>query len=277
MGLRINTNISAIDSHRLLTHNDNMLGKSLQKLSSGLRINNAADDAAGLAISEKLRSQVRGLDQASANSQDAMNLLQTAEGALNETTVIIQRMRELAVQAANDTLTLSDRNNIRDELEALTSEVDRIASATQFNTKQLLDGGTAATQGFTFQVGANDGQVLNVKIDTSNAAALGILMTQLSVDNPANASQTIKNLDDALAKVSAFRSHIGANINRLEHTVANLNVQAENMAASESRIRDLDMAKEASNMTRWQILSQSSQAMLAQANAAPQSVLSLLR
>ncbi len=277
MGLRINTNLNAIDSHRLLTHNDNMLGKSLQKLSSGLRINAAQDDAAGLAISEKMRSQVRGLDQASANSQDAMNLLQTAEGALNETTSIIQRMRELTVQAANDTLTLSDRNNIRDELEALTSEVDRIANTTQFNTKELLSGGTAAVQGFTFQVGANDGQILNVKIDTSTAAALGILMTQLSVDNPANASQSIKNLDDALAKVSAYRSHIGANINRLEHTVANLNVQSENMSASESRIRDLDMAKEASSLTRWQILSQSSQAMLAQANQQPQSVLSLLR
>ncbi|MBM3268962.1 MAG: flagellin [Candidatus Sericytochromatia bacterium] len=277
MGLRINTNLSAIDSHRLMGINDANLSKSLQKLSSGLRINAAQDDAAGLAISEKFRSQIRGTDQAAANSQDAMNLLQTAEGGLNETTVIIQRMRELAVQAANDTLTLSDRNNIRDELEALTTEIDRIASATQFNTKVLLAGGTAAVDGFTFQVGANSGQIMNVKIDTSTAAALGVLMTQLSVDNPGNASTTISNLDAALAKVSAYRSKIGASINRLEHTVSNLNVQAENMSASESRIRDLDMAKEASTLTRNQILLQSSQAMLAQANASPQGVLSLLR
>ncbi len=277
MGLRINTNLSAIDSHRLMGINDAALSKSLQKLSSGLRINAAQDDAAGLAISEKFRSQIRGTDMAATNSQDAMNLLQTAEGGLNETTVIIQRMRELAVQAANDTLTLSDRNNIRDELEALTTEIDRIATSTQFNTKVLLAGGTAATGGFTFQVGANSGQIMNVVIDTSTAAALGVLMTQLSVDNPANASTTIKNLDDALSKVSAYRSKIGANINRLEHTVANLNVQSENMSASESRIRDLDMAKEASTLTRNQILLQSSQAMLAQANQTPQSVLQLLR
>ncbi len=277
MGLRINTNLSAIDSHRLMTQNDMLLSKSLQKLSSGLGINAAQDDAAGLAISEKFRAQIRGTDMAVTNAQDAMNLLQTAEGGLNETTAIIQRMRELAVQGANDTLTLSDRNNIRDELEALTTEIDRIATATQFNTKELLAGGTAAIDGFTFQVGANCGQIMNVKIDTSTSAALGILMTQLSVDNPLNASMTICQLDDALSMVSATRSKIGANINRLEHTVANLNVQSENMSASESRIRDLDMAKEASALTRNQILLQSSQAMLAQANAIPQGVLQLLR
>jgi flagellin len=275
MGLRINTNISAIDSHRIMGINDANLSKSLQKLSSGLRINAAQDDAAGLAISEKFRAQIKGLDMASNNTQDAMNLLQTAEGALNETTVIIQRMRELAVQGANDTLTLSDRNNITDELNALSAEVNRIAGATQFNTHVLLNGGTAATSGFTFQVGANCGQVLNVMIDTATTSSLGI--TLLSVDNATNASETICKLDDALSMVSAFRSKIGANINRLEHTVANLNVQAENMSASESRIRDLDMAKEASALTRNQILLQSSQAMLGQANQIPQSVLSLLR
>jgi flagellin len=277
MGLRINTNVTAMNAHRLLGVNDNALSKSLQKLSSGLRINQASDDAAGLAISEKFKSQVVGLNQASANSQDAINLLQTAEGGLNETEAILQRMRELAVQGANDTLTLSDRNNITDELQALSKEIDRIAQTTQFNTKVLLDGGTASTAGFTFQIGANDNQTLNVQIDTANASALGISTSNLSVDNAANASQTIKNLDDAISKVSAFRSKLGANINRLEHTIANLNVQAENMAASESRIRDLDMAKEASAMTRNQILSQSSQAMLAQANQGPQAVLQLLR
>ncbi len=277
MGLRINTNITAMNAHRLLGVNDGNLSKSLQKLSSGLRINGAQDDAAGLAISEKFKSQVIGLNQASANSQDAINMLQTAEGGLNETEAILQRMRELAVQGANDTLTLSDRNNITDELQALSKEIDRIAETTQFNTKVLLDGGTAAVSGFTFQIGANDNQTLNVQIDTSNSVALGVFSTNISVDNAANASVTIKNLDDAIAKVSAFRSKLGANINRLEHTIANLNVQSENMAASESRIRDLDMAKEASMLTRNQILAQSSQAMLAQANQNPQQVLQLLR
>jgi len=277
MGLRINTNITAMGAHRLLGINDTNLSKSLQKLSSGLRINGASDDAAGLAIAEKFKSQTIGLNQAAANSQDSINMLQTAEGGLNETETILQRMRELAVQGANDTLTLSDRNNITDELHALSLEIDRIAATTQFNTHVLLNGGTAATAGFTFQIGANDNQTLRVQIDTANANALGVLFTQISVDNAANASVTIKNLDDAISMVSAYRSKLGANINRLEHTIANLNVQAENMSASESRIRDLDMAKEASTMTRNQILAQSSQAMLAQANQAPQSVLQLLR
>lgn len=277
MGLRINTNVSAIQSHRLLTMNDNNLGRSLRKLSSGLRINTAADDAAGLSISEKFRSQVKGLDQANANSQDAMNLMQTAEGGLNEVHTILQRMRELGVQGANDTLTLSDRNAITDEMTALSSEIDRIAASTQFNTQTLLNGGTAAVSGFTFQIGANSGQILRVQIDTVNSTALGVTTVQLSVDNATNASTTITNLDKAIAKVSGFRSQLGSNINRLEHTVANLNVQSENMAAAESRIRDLDMAKEASQLTRNQILSQSSQAMLAQAYQQPHSVLQLLR
>ncbi|MBM3270744.1 MAG: flagellin [Candidatus Sericytochromatia bacterium] len=275
--MRINTNMQAINAHRLLGQNDVALSKSLQKLSSGLRINGAQDDAAGLAISEKFRSQVRGLHQAVSNTQDGINLIQTAEGALNETEAILQRMRELAVQGANDTLTVSDRNNITDELQALSKEIDRIALTTQFNTKVLLNGGTAAVQGFTFQVGANSNQFLNVKIETANAVALGVFLTNISVDNAFNASTTISNLDDAIAKVSASRSKLGANINRLEHTVANLNVQAENMSASESRIRDLDMAKEASTLTRNQILTQSSQAMLAQANQLPQQILQLLR
>ncbi len=277
MGLRINTNITAMNAHRMMGMNDVALSKSLQKLSSGLRINGAQDDAAGLAISEKFRSQVNGLAQASSNAQDAINLLQTAEGALNESEAILQRMRELAVQGANDTLTVSDRNNITDELQALSKEIDRIAQQTQFNTKVLLDGGTAGTVGFTFQIGANDGQVLNVVIDTANSVALNVFSTNISVDNPASASITIRNLDDAISQVSAIRSKIGANINRLEHTVANLNVQGENMSSAESRIRDLDMAKEASIMTKNQILTQSSQAMLAQANQAPQQILQLLR
>lgn len=277
MGLRINTNVSAIQSHRLLQTNDSQLAKSLQKLSSGLRVNSASDDAAGLAISEKFRGQIKGLGQAAANAQDTINMLQTAEGALNESHSILQRMRELAVQGSNDTLTASDRANIRDELQALSSEIDRIATTTQFNSTLLLNGGSIASSGLTFQIGANAGQVLNVTVNTATASALGVLNTQISVDSASNASSTISNIDTAISRVSQYRSSLGAKINRLEHTIANLNVQAENMAASESRIRDLDMAAEASNMTRAQILSQSSQAMLGQANSQPQSVLSLLR
>ncbi len=277
MALRINTNIMAINAHRAMSMNDYALGKTLQRLSSGLRINGAQDDAAGLAISEKLRSQVNGLNQAVSNTQDAINMIQTAEGALNESEAILQRMRQLAVQAANDTLTVSDRANIVDELSALSAEVDRIARTTQFNSHVLLAGGTAATQGFTFQVGANDNQWLNVVIGTADAAALGVLVTQLSVDNAASASATIFNLDSSIQKLSSYRSKLGAVINRLEHTVSNLSVQVENMSASESRIRDLDMAREMSVLTRQQILTQSSQAMLAQANQLPQQILQLLR
>ena len=277
MGLRINTNVSASNAHRLLTANDNALSKSLQRLSSGLRINSASDDAAGLGIADKLNAQVRGLNQAAANAQDTINMLQTAEGALNETQSILQRMRELAVQGANDTLTASDRSNIKDELDQLSSEINRIAQTTSFNTLTLLNGGTAATSGFTFQIGANANQTLVVKFDTADAKALTVLTTQISVDTAANASTTIATLDSAISKLGDFRSNLGSVINRLEHTITNLSVQSENLAASESRIRDLDMAKEASVLTRNQILVQSSQAMLAQANQAPQGVLSLIR
>lgn len=277
MALSINTNHVAMVARNQLGINDELLARSLRRLSSGLRINGAADDAAGLAIAEKFRTQTRGLDQASQNAQDGINLLLTAEGALSETTAILQRMRELGVQAANDTLTLSDRTNIADELTQLSAEIDRIASATQFNTMVLLNGGTAATQGFTFQIGANSAQVLNVVLDTANAAALGVLTTQLSVDNAANASSTIANIDAALSLVSRHRSKLGATINRLDHTIANISVQASNMAASESRIRDLDVARESSMLVRNQILTQASQAMLIQANQSPQMALQLLR
>lgn len=277
MTIRINTNIVALTAHRHLVRNDEELGNALERLASGLRINKAADDAAGLAIAEKMLAQTRGLRQASQNALDGISMIQTAEGALNETEAILQRMRELAVQAANDTMTLSDRNHIVDELNQLSQEIDRIARTTQFNTQVLLNGGTISQSGITFQIGANSGQIMNVQIDTADAAALGVYTTNISVDNPANASITITNLDDAITKVSSIRSKLGAMINRLEHTIANLDVQRENLSAAESRIRDLDMADEVARMTRAQILNQSSTAMLAQANQAPQSILSLLR
>jgi Flagellin and related hook-associated proteins len=277
MGLRINTNVGALNAHRQLTTNDIALSKSLQRLSSGLRINGAADDAAGLTIAEKMNSQVRGLNQAGRNAQDSISMLQTAEGALIETEAILQRMRELSVQGANDTLTASDRAAIKTELDQLSAEVDRIAGTTQFNTQVLLNGGSVATSGLTLQVGANSGQVINVTINTASASALGVTTGSLAVDSAANASTTIAALDTAIANVSENRSKLGAFINRLDHTIKNLSVSAENLSAAESRIRDLDMAAEVMTMTRNQILTQSSTSMLAQANQSTQNVLGLLR
>ena len=274
MALRINQNISAMNAYRNLNATDGQMSKSLEKLSSGFRINRAADDAAGLAISEKLRGQVRGLDAAAANAQNGISLIQTAEGALNETTAILQRMRELAVQAANDTNTTEDRGQIDKEIDELVKEIDRIASSTQFNTQTLLNG-SVSTTGLTLQVGANAGQVLNLKIGTMTAAALTI--NAVDVNTQAGASTALASIDSALKAVSSERAGLGAIQNRLEHTVKNLNVSSENLAASESRIRDTDMAKEMMSFTRAQILSQAGTAMLAQANQAPQGVLSLLR
>ena len=277
MPVRINTNVVALTANRHLFKNDEALNKALERLSSGLRINRSADDAAGLAIAEKMRAQTKGLTMASQNALDGISLIQTAEGALSETAAIVQRMRELAVQAANDIATVSDRTAIHDELTQLSAEVDRIARATQFNTQTLLNGGPIAQSGITLQIGANYKQEMNVLIETSDALALGVLMTQISIDNAASASNSIKQLDTALSKVNATRSKLGAMINRLEHSISNLDVQNQNLRAAESRIRDLDMAAEMAEMTRAQVLMQSSQAMLAQANQAPQSILSLLR
>jgi flagellin len=277
MALRINTNLAALNSHRQLSANDSMLNKSLEKLSSGLRINSAADDAAGLAISQKMLGQVQGLDQAQRNAQDAISMMQTAEGGLNETQNILQRMRELAVQGANDTLTEADRQNIKDELNQLSSEIDRISSGTEFNTIKLLDGGTISSTGLTFQIGANAGQVISLSINTASASTLTVGGSSLSVDTAANASTTISNIDTALAAISTSRGKIGAYINRLQHTISNLGVQSENISAAKSRIMDLDMAKEVVSMSKSQILSQSATSMLAQANQSSQGVLSLLR
>ena len=277
MSLRINTNVVALTANRNLQLTDQALNQSLERLSSGLRINKAADDAAGLAISDKFQAQINGLSQATSNAQDGISLLQTADGALAETTAILQRMRQLAVQAANDTMTASDRSHITDEMNMLSAEVDRIAHDTQFNTQNLLTGGTINTTGITFQIGANADQVVNVSIGTADASALGVLTTQISVDNAADASNTIANLDNALSTLSGVRSRIGAMVNRLQYTISNLSVENENMSSAQSQIKDLDMASEVSNLTRAQILEQSSTAMLAQANQAPQQILSLLK
>lgn len=412
----INHNMASINTLRQMGVNEAATAKSLAKLSSGLRINSAADDAAGLAISEKMRGQIRGLDQATRNSQDGISLLKTAEGALNETHSILQRMRELAVQSSTDTNTAADRTNIQSEMTQLTSEVERISAATQFNTKNLLDGsmgaavstavqniqgnssilgtsgaalgdttalltsltdstsntlgivagdtvevtwvknGTATTDttltvsststiaaitglitdaaataltgtidllastaGFagavngvsiivkdssgnirntatnafssfsettaaadvqangqaTLAIGANQNQTMSIQIDNMSASALGV--SGLSVETQASANVAINVIDTAIAKVSTMRSNLGALENRLEHTINNLGTSSENLTAAESRIRDVDMAKEMTNFQKSNILSQASQAMLAQANQQPQGVLQLLR
>lgn len=425
--MRINHNIAALNTHRQLNSANNAQGKSMEKLSSGMRINKAGDDAAGLAISEKMRGQIRGLDQAAANSQDAISLISTAEGALNETTDILQRMRELATQASTDTNTTSDRGEIQKEMDSLTSEINRIGNTTEFNTQKLLNGSkdsitpavaigdeitavksskvtlgdltftaktagdagntisveivqgtgtstpsaavlsgdkltitigtdaadapealtadaiktlvdgvgsinvdvavatgkgstaqSAATEtnltggaaavlateavdagaGLQFQIGANENQSLTLEIADMRAGALGLTGTTagfttgtnvsngtdsagvesgLDVSNSGNASAAITKIQAAIDTVSAERSKLGANQNRLEHTINNLGTSSENLTAAESRIRDVDMAKEMMEQTKNSILAQASQAMLAQANQLPQGVLQLLR
>lgn len=275
--MRIVNNISAMNTNRVLGATDNAMGKTLEKLSSGLRINRAADDAAGLAISEKMRAQIRGMKQAIRNAQDGISMIQTAEGALNETHSILNRMRELAVQASNGTLDLDDRAKLQKEFAALQEEVSRIAEDTEFNTMKLLSGGLTSVK---FQIGANKGQMISGSIDNMTAKGLGIESLKLSGtnadDSVTNAQNAISGLDTAIAKVSETRANLGAIQNRLEHTISNLGVTMENLAAAESRIRDVDMAEEMTQFTKNQILMQSATAMLAQANMKPQAVLQLL-
>ncbi|SHF35025.1 flagellin [Desulforamulus putei] len=399
--MRINHNIAALNTYRSLSTNNVLTQKSLEKLSSGLRINRAGDDAAGLAISEKMRGQIRGLDQASRNAQDTISLIQTAEGALNETHSILQRMRELAVQSSNDTNTDADRKAIQDEVNQLANEIDRIANTTEFNTKKLLNGdvvgvnaekkgtysiqansaaalsaatgaatniadkcivngaititrlteaaatvgayefrdslgnkidaskvtvsttngtfdfatgiiasgaavkfkvddltkfksgdsftiilnkhvaeSTDTTKAITTQIGANSGQTMQIGINDMRAEALGIKDSTgkiINVSDKYAANAAVSTINNAIEKVSTERSKLGAIQNRLEHTINNLGTASENLSASESRIRDVDMAKEMMEFTKMNILSQAAQAMLAQANQQPQGVLQLLR
>jgi flagellin len=271
MGLRVNNNIAAFNAYRNLNTTDGAMSKSLEKLSSGLRINRAADDAAGLAISEGLRAQVGGLKVAVRNAQDGISVVQTAEGALTETHSILQRMRDLAVQAANDgALSDTDKAKANEEFQALKSELDDIASKTTFNGTKLLDGTYTAK---TFQVGSNAGETLSVTVGDMDAAALG---ASGAISTAAGASAAINAIGSAIATVSTERAKLGAVQNRLEHKINNLNATVENLTASESRIRDTDMAQEMVSFTRSQILSQAGTAMLAQANQSSQGVLQLL-
>ena len=265
MSLRINSNIEAFNAHRQLAGTSDRASKSMERLSSGYRINRAADDAAGLAISEKLRGQIRGLAQAQRNAQDGVSLVQTAEGSLNEVHSMLQRVRELAVQFQNGTLSTSDKVAITAEAAQLQSEIERIGDSADFNGIKLLDG-SAGT--ISFQVGANDGDVISVSTST--------LTTQIgNID--ITGTNAISAIDAAISNVSSMRGQFGAVQNRLEHTLNNLATYQENLTASESRIRDVDMASEMVEFSKDQILQQAGTSMLAQANQAPQGVLSLLR
>lgn len=270
-------NLQAANTNRQLGITTSAQAKSTEKLSSGYKINRAADDAAGLSISEKMRSQIRGLNKASSNAQDGVSLAQTAEGALNETHSILQRMNELATQAANGTNTSVDRSAIRAELDQLTSEINRIQSTTQFNTMNLLDGTfSGATNQMKLQVGALSGQSINFSIANMCATKIG-LKTTLSVSTFTKAGSYMKAVQDAIEVVSKQRSAMGAIQNRLEHTIANLDTTSENTQSAESRIRDTDMASEMVTYSKNNILAQAGQSMLAQANQSTQGVLSLLQ
>ncbi len=283
----INTNMASLNAQRNLGISNNAIQKSLEKLSSGYRINRASDDAAGLAISEKMRGQIRGLNQAVKNAQNGISLIQTAEGALNETHSILQRMRELAVEASNGTNTSGaggDRAKIQEELNALAKEVNRIANTTEFNTMKLFTGNFSGSGSeLSFHIGANSGQTVSIELNSMDAFTLGIASdstesaTATSISGvSSDAESFITDVDNAIQQVSAQRSKLGAMQNRLEHTIANLNVASENLTSSESTIRDVDMAAEMSAFTKNQILSQAGVAMLAQANQNPQGILKLL-
>ncbi|WP_035289882.1 flagellin [Clostridium sp. KNHs214] len=306
----INHNINAMTAYRNIMLHSNMCSKAMMRLSSGLRINSAADDAAGLAISERMRGQIRGLEQAARNTQDGISLIQTAEGALNETHSILQRMRELAVQAANDTNSPEDRKALQEELNQLTSEINRIGNTTEFNTRKLLNGGEGDLSNIILQTGANKGQECSVGIKDMRAEALkisgdtadGIVTSKdgtvtakytkiknvtndtssnsqyaLDISSHENASSAIKILDDAINNVSSQRASLGASENMLEHRISYLENTSENLTAAESRIRDADMAKEIMNLSRHSILQQVAQAMLVQANQQPNYIIELLK
>lgn len=275
----INHNMNALNAHRNMAINNNGTGKSMEKLSSGLRINRAGDDAAGLSISEKMRGQIRGLEQASRNSADGISMIQTAEGALQETQAILQRMRELAVQASNDTNVTADRSAIGVELTELGKEITRIKENTQFNEQNILDS-TAGT--VNIQVGANNGQAMALDfttpgIDLSDVETNVGGLSATDIATHADATALIETINTEITSVSTGRSTLGAYQNRLEHTIKNLDNASENLTAAESRVRDVDMAKEMMSFSKNNILQQASQAMLAQANQQPQGVLQLLR
>ena len=270
--MRINTNVNAMIATNQMTINTALAGNSMEKLSTGLRITKAGDDAAGLAVSEKMRAQIRGMEQAERNVQDGISMVQTAEGALEEAGNIAQRMRELTVQGGNDTLNTEDRAKIKEELDQLQKEMANIADETKFNKNALLDGSNA--NGLTIQAGAN------AEIRTVGMANLKDIagdLDKLSVANNADAQTSIEAIDTALEEINTARANLGAMQNRLEYTASNLTTSTENLSAAESRIRDVDVAKEMVKLSKLNILNQASQAMVSQAKQQPESVSQLLR
>jgi flagellin len=271
--MTINTNMASLNAQRNLSKTQGALNQSLQRLSSGLRINSAKDDAAGLAISTRFTANIRGLDQSVRNANDGISLMQTSEGAMQETTAILQRMRELGVQAANGTYSDADRTSLQGEVTQLIAEIDRISTATQFNGIQLLDG--SVTDPVSFQVGAKEGQTIDVTLNGVAASDLGVDAATVATATDAGALITL--VDTALDTVSGYRADLGAVQNRLESTISNLMNVSENLSAANGRIMDADFAQETANMTKQQILSQAGVAMLAQAKQLPQQVLQLLQ
>lgn len=288
----INHNISSMNANRVLHFKNQEVSSHMEKLASGMKINRAGDDASGLAVSEKMRAQIRGLNQAGRNTQDGISFIQTTEGYLSETTEILQRIRELAVQSSNGIYTSEDRMQIQVEVSQLVDEIDRIASHAQFNGMNMLTGRFAKATGSNtptasmwFHIGANMDQRERVYIGTINSQGLGLksetgaahVATFVSISTPQKANQVIGMVDEALKKVNKQRADLGAYQNRLQHTASGLAVSEENTQAAESRIRDTDMAKRMSRLVKDQVLQQAGQAMLAQANMKTQSVLSLLK
>ena len=276
----VNTNVLSLNSHRALSQTGIAQSKASARLSSGLRVNSAADDAAGLAISEKMRSQIKGLDMATKNAQDGISMVQTAEGAMQEVSNMAQRIRELMVQAANDSNETEDRAKIADEIKQLSDEITEMSSRTEFNKKTLTSGSYAAGGKTLFlQVGANKGQGITFNIGTISASGLKIdkLASIVKTGSASAISSKLTDIDEGIKKVTDERAKLGAVQNRLEYTMNSLKVSSENLSASESRIRDTDMAKEMMSLTRANILQQAATSMLAQANQSPQNVLQLLR
>jgi flagellin len=277
MAITINTNVQSLNTQRNLSKSQGALAKSMQRLSSGLRINSAKDDAAGLAISDRMTSQIRGMNQAVRNANDGISFAQTAEGALGEMTNILQRMRELSVQSANATNTTDDRTALNDEFSELSSELDRIVDTTTFNGQKLLDGTYAA--GADFQVGANAGEKIAISIQNVETSQIGGTnkLNSATVSTAAAASTAMASLDSALNTVDSVRGNLGAKQNRFESTIANLNNVSENLSAARSRIVDADIATETSEMTKMNILQQAGVSILSQANQTSQLALSLLQ
>lgn len=270
-------NLTAANTNRQLGITTSGLQKSTEKLSSGYKINRAADDAAGLSISEKMRNQIRGLNKASDNAQDGISLVQTAEGALNEVHSMLQRMSELSVQAANGTNATADRESLNAEVKQLKTEIERVGSTTQFNKMDILKGDFSSSENKTLQVGANQAQVITIEISALTAVVQDALGDDLTIGSASAAQSSITKVQSAIQALSKTRSKLGALQNRLEHTVANLDNISENTQSAESRIRDTDMAEEMVQYSKNNILQQAGQSMLAQANQANQGVLSLLQ